>query len=154
MSDITPATSPAAAEGTALAISDHRGFRTTLQVGGHALVADEPVAVGGTNAGPSPYGLISAALASCTAMTLHLYAKQKQLAVTGIRVSVTHAKVHELDDEDCEKSDAAKIDQLERTLWIEGDIPDASRQRLLQMAERCPVHRTLQGNVRIVTRAG
>jgi putative redox protein len=145
---------PAAAEGTAVATSDNRGFRTTLQVGGHALVADEPVDVGGTDTGPSPYGLISAALASCTAMTLHLYAKQKHLPVIGIRVEVTHAKVHERDDEDCEHNDAAKIDQLERTLWIEGDLPDAARQRLLQIAERCPVHRTLQGNVRIVTRAG
>jgi putative redox protein len=154
MSETIPATSPANVEGMALAVSDNRGFRTTLQVGGHALVADEPLAVGGTDTGPSPYGLISAALASCTAMTLHLYAKQKQLPVTGIRVAVTHAKVHELDDEACEKSDAAKIDRLERTLWIEGDIPDAARQRLLQMAERCPVHRTLQGSVRIVTRAG
>ena len=154
MSETNAAPPTADAEGTAVATSDNQGFRTSLQVGGHALVADEPVAVGGTNAGPSPYGLISAALASCTAMTLHLYAKQKQLPVTGIRVSVTHAKVHERDEEDCEKSDAAKIDQLERTLWIEGDILDAARQRLLQMAERCPVHRTLQGSVRIVTRAG
>lgn len=154
MSETTPAMPPTTAEGMALAISDNQGFRTTLQVGGHELVADEPVAVGGTNTGPSPYGLISAALASCTAMTLHLYAKQKRLPVTGIRVAVTHAKVHEVDEEACEKSDAAKIDQLERTLWIDGDIPDAARQRLLQMAERCPVHRTLQGSVRIVTRAG
>ena len=154
MTETNAAMPPVNAEGTAVAISDNHGFRTTLQVGGHALVADEPVDVGGTDTGPSPYGLISAALASCTAMTLHLYAKQKQLPVTGIRVAVTHAKVHELDDEACEKSDAAKIDRLERTLWIEGDIPDAARQRLLQMAERCPVHRTLQGSVRIVTRAG
>ena len=104
MPETNAATPAADAEGTALAISDNRGFRTTLQVGGHALVADEPIAVGGTDAGPSPYGLISAALASCTAMTLHLYAKHKQLPVTGIRVSVTHAKVHERDEAQAQRS--------------------------------------------------
>lgn len=145
---------PANAEGVALAVSDNRGFRTELQVGGHALVADEPVAVGGTDAGPSPYGLVSAALASCTAMTLHMYARRKQLPVTGIRVQVAHAKVHELDCETCERDTGAKIDRLERTVWVEGELPEDSRQRLLEIAERCPVHRTLQGAVRIVTRAG
>ena len=73
-------------EGEALAVSDNAGFRTEVNIAGHALVVDEPVAVGGTDQGPSPYGLISAALASCTAMTLHMYAKHKQLPLTGIRV--------------------------------------------------------------------
>lgn len=143
------------AEGEAFAHSDNRGFRTPLNIAGHALVADEPVAVGGTDQGPSPYGLISAALASCTAMTLHSYAKLKQLPVRDIRVLVRHDKVHELD---CEKADAgeagAKIDRLERTVWIDGDIPEAVRERMMQIADRCPVHRTLDGSVRIVTRAG
>lgn len=141
------------AEGEALAHSDNRGFRTGLEVAGHALVADEPVAVGGTDAGPSPYGLVSAALASCTAMTLHMYARRKALPVTGIHVLVRHARVHEEDCEHCGQS-AARIDRLERTVWIEGEVDDAARTRLLQIAESCPVHRTLQGGVRIVTRAG
>lgn len=149
-----PQPAPVLGEGDALAQSDNRGFRTGLDVAGHALVADEPVAVGGTDAGPSPYGLVSAALASCTAMTLHGYAARKQLAVTGIRVLVRHAKVHEADCAQCEDSAAARIDRLERTIWIDGDVPEAARQRLLQIAERCPVHRTLEGSVRIVTRAG
>jgi uncharacterized OsmC-like protein len=141
-------------EGKAFAHSDNRGFRTPLNVAGHALVADEPVAVGGTDQGPSPYGFLSAALASCTAMTLHSYAKMKQLPVTDIRVLVQHNKVHETDCEHCEKDKAAKIDQLERTIWIDGDVDAAARERLLQIAERCPVHRTLHGAVRIVTRVG
>ena len=149
-----PQAAPALGEGAALAQSDNRGFRTTLDVAGHPLVADEPRAVGGTDAGPSPYGLVSAALASCTAMTLHAYAKRKQLPVTGIRVLVRHAKVHATDCEDCEDSAGARIDRLESTIWIEGDIPDAARQRLLQIAGHCPVHRTLAGSVQIVTRAG
>ena len=154
MAEPIVATPSAKTEGAALAVSDNQGFRTTLEVGGHALIADEPVAVGGTDAGPSPYGLISAALASCTAMTLHAYAKHKQLPVTNIRVLVTHAKVHEVDEENCEHDEGARIDCLRRTVWVDGELDPTARQRLLQIAERCPVHRTLQGNVRIVTEAG
>jgi len=140
-------------EGEALARSDNQGFRTTLDIAGHAMVADEPTAVGGTDAGPSPYGLLSGALASCTAMTLHAYAKLKGLPVTDIRVRVKHEKVHE---RDCEHPDdaSAKLDRLERTIWIEGDLDDAARARMLQIAERCPVHRTLGAQVKIVTQAG
>jgi putative redox protein len=141
-------------EGEAFAHSDNRGYRTSLNVAGHAMVTDEPVAVGGTDQGPSPYGLLSAALASCTAMTLHSYAKLKNLTVRDIRVLVRHDKVHELDCEHCMDDAGAKVDQLERTIWIEGDLPDATRERMMQIAESCPVHRTLQSRLRIVTRAG
>lgn len=146
----------ALAEGEALAVSDNAGFRTEVNIAGHALVVDEPVAVGGTDQGPSPYGLISAALASCTAMTLHMYAKHKQLPLTGIRVLVRHSKVHEKDCEECEEADdaGAKIDRLERVISVAGDIPEAARARLLQIADRCPVHRTLQPGVRVETRLG
>ena len=142
------------AEGAAFARSDNQGFRTPLNVAGHALVTDEPVAVGGTDAGPSPYGLISAALASCTAMTLHSYAKMKKLPVTDIRVLVQHNKVHEIDCEHCETDPGAKIDQLERTIWIDGDLTAQVRERLMQIADRCPVHRTFHSSVRIVSREG
>lgn len=141
-------------EGEAYATSDNTGFRTTLDIAGHPAVADEPVALGGTDQGPSPYGMLSAALAACTAMTLHSYARLKGLPVTGIRVLVRHEKVHEVDCERCETDAGAKIDRLERTVWIDGAVADTARERLLQIAERCPVHRTLQGAVRIVTRTG
>lgn len=141
-------------EGAAFAHSDNRGFRTPLNVAGHAMVIDEPVAVGGTDAGPSPYGLISAALASCTAMTLHSYAKMKKLPVTDIRVLVQHDKVHEVDCEHCDSDPGAKIDQLQRTIWIDGELTAQMRERLLQIADRCPVHRTFQSSVRIVTSEG
>lgn len=143
-----------AVEGTALAHTDNQGFRTTLDVAGHVLVADEPVAVGGTDEGPSPYGLLSASLAACTAMTLHSYAKMKRLAVRDIRVSVRHEKVHETDCENCEQDAGAKVDRLERTITIEGDLADDVRARMMQIADRCPVHRTLAAGVRIVTHAG
>lgn len=138
-------------EGEAFAHSDHRGFRTALNVAGHGLVVDEPVAVGGTDQGPSPYGLISAALASCTAMTLHSYATLKKLDVRDIRVLVRHGKVHEADCEHCEDDAGAKIDRLERRIWIDGELTDAARARMMQIADMCPVHRTLHGTVRIVT---
>ncbi|MBA8883425.1 OsmC family protein [Dokdonella fugitiva] len=141
-------------EGDAYAVSDNSGFRTPLDIAGHPAIADEPVARGGTDAGPSPYGMLSAALAACTAMTLHAYAKLKGLPVTAIRVLVRHEKVHEIDCERCETDAGAKVDRLERTLWIDGTLDDGARARLLQIAERCPVHRTLQGSVRIVTRVG
>lgn len=141
-------------EDAAFAHSGNRSFRTPLNVAGHALVTDEPVAVGGTDAGPSPYGLISAALASCTAMTLHAYAKMKGLPVTDIRVLVQHNKVHEVDCEHCETDPGAKIDQLQRTIWIDGELTAQVRERLLQIADRCPVHRTFQSSVRIVTSQG
>jgi putative redox protein len=141
-------------EGEAFAHSDNRGFRTSLNVAGHALVTDEPRTAGGTDLGPSPYGLISAALASCTAMTLHSYARLKGLAIRDIRVLVRHGRVHEVDCEHCMEDAAAKIDQLERTIWIDGDIADGVRTRMLQIADSCPVHRTLRSGMRIVTRAG
>jgi putative redox protein len=142
------------AEGTAIARSDNTGFRTTRDVAGHALVADEPVAVGGTDQGPSPYGLLSASLAACTAMTLHAYAKMKHLAIRDIHVDVRHEKVHEPDCENCERDASAKVDRLERTIRIDGDLSDEVRIRMMQIADRCPVHRTLAAGVKIVTRAG
>ena len=138
-------------EGEAFAHSDNAGFRTPLNVAGHGLVADEPVAVGGTDQGPSPYGLLSAALASCTAMTLHAYAQRKALPVRDIRVLVRHDKVHEADCESCEKDAGAKIDRLERRIWIDGELDEPVRARMMQIADMCPVHRTLQASVRIVT---
>jgi len=147
-----PPPDAALSEGEALAQSDNRGFRTRLNVAGHPLVADEPAAVGGTDQGPSPYGLISAALASCTAMTLHSYASRKGLAVSDIRVFVRHDKVHEADCVRCAESD--RIDRLDCTVHIDGDIDEAMRERMMQIAARCPVHRTLDGSVRIVMHAG
>ncbi|MEP7042157.1 MAG: OsmC family protein [Dokdonella sp.] len=141
-------------EGEVIAHSDNLGFRTSLNIAGHAFVADEPLAVGGTDQGPSPYGLISAALAACTAMTLHSYAKRKGLPLRDIRVVVRHRKVHEIDCEHCVEDALAKVDQLDRAIWIDGDLTDVVRERLMQIADSCPVHRSLRGGMRIVTTVG
>lgn len=138
-------------EGEALAVSDHQGFRTELNAAGHRSVADEPIELGGTDQGPSPYGLLSAALASCTAMTLHLYAKAKKWPLREIRVFVRHSKVHEKDCEECETNPKAMVDRLERQIRIDGDLTDEIRAKLLQIADKCPLHRTLQASVRVET---
>lgn len=126
------------------------GFRTELVAGGHALIADEPASVGGTGAGPSPYDLLSAALAACTSMTLKMYASHKKLDLESATVRVRHGKIHAADCEDCESGEG-RIDQFERELLLVGDLSEQQRQRLLEIADRCPVHRTLHTEVKVRT---
>ena len=126
------------------------GFRTEVIAGGHALVADEPASVGGTGEGPSPYDLLSAALAACTSMTLKMYASHKKLDLDSATVRVRHGKIHAKDCEDCESAEG-RIDQFERELSLAGSLTDEQRKRLLEIADRCPVHRTLHGEVKVRT---
>ncbi len=126
------------------------GFRTEVIAGGHALVADEPATVGGTGEGPSPYDLLSAALAACTSMTLKMYASHKKLDLESATVRVRHGKIHAQDCEDCESAEG-RIDQFERELSLAGTLTDEQRERMLEIADRCPVHRTLHGEVKVRT---
>lgn len=121
-----------------------------IQAGRHRLVADEPPAVGGGDAGPDPYAYLLSALGACTTMTLRLYARRKEWPLERAQVRLSHAKVHEEDCENCE-ADSSKIDHIERRLTLEGPLSNEQRQRLLEIAERCPVHRTLHNEVRIET---
>ncbi len=129
------------------------GFRTEIVAGGHALVADEPTSVGGTNEGPSPYDLLAAALASCTTMTLKMYASHKGLDLESATVRVQHGKIHARDCEDCE-TETGKVDEFLRELSFEGNLTDDQVGRLVEIADKCPVHRTLHGEVKIRTRLG
>ena len=140
----------AAEEGAVLARTGAEGFKTELNAAGHALTADEPQSAGGDNAGPSPYDLLAAALASCTSMTLQMYARHKGLDLADVTVRVEHSKIHARDCEDCETKDG-KIDRFERRITLEGNLDEGSRQRLLEIADRCPVHRTLMSETRIVS---
>ncbi len=126
------------------------GFRTGVAAGSHQLVADEPADVGGTDLGPTPYDLLSAALATCTSMTLRMYAHHKNLALRSVTVDVAHDKVHAEDCADCETK-AGKIDEFRREISFDGDLNDAQKRRLLEIADRCPVHRTLEAEIRIRT---
>lgn len=126
-------------------------FRTEIFANGYPLVADEPVAYGGGNEGPSPYDYLLTALGACTGMTLRMYANQKGWPLEEAVVRLSHKKVHALDCRDCPEG-GAKIDQIERELELVGALDGGQRQRLLEIAERCPVHRTIIGEVRIETR--
>ncbi|MGB5082639.1 MAG: OsmC family protein, partial [Burkholderiales bacterium] len=127
-------------------------FANVVSVGGrHTLLADEPKDYGGTDTGPSPYDLLLAGLGACTSMTLRMYAAQKQWPLGSVSVKLTHAKVHAEDCADCETR-TGKIDRIEREITIEGDLDRAQREKLLEIADKCPVHRTLHSEVRIHTR--
>jgi len=123
-------------------------FRVSVNADGHRMNSDEPEQYGGTDAGPSPYDLLSAALASCTVMTLNMYGRRKRLPLQSVRVDVQHGKVHAKDCLDCEGS-SGQIDRFVRTIHLEGELDEQQRQRMLEIASRCPVHRTLHGEIRI-----
>lgn len=129
------------------------GFRTEVRLGRHDIIADEPRSVGGTDLGPTPYDLLSAALATCTSMTLRMYANHKGLNLESATVRVEHDKIHAEDCEDCE-SGSGKIDEFRRTISLEGDLTDEVRNRMLEIADRCPVHRTLHGEIKVRSKLG
>ena len=126
-----------------------RAFATTVTGAGHTFVADEPVDFGGDDLGPTPYELLLAALGSCTAMTLAIYARRKGWPLDGVTIRLTHDRVHEADSERSEQP-GARIDRITRQIALAGPLDEAQRARLLEIAAKCPVHRTLAGGVRIV----
>lgn len=128
-------------------------FTNAVKTATHTIYADEPPSVGGGDRGLSPYELLSSALGACTSMTLRMYADLKKLPLERVRVEVTHNKVHAADCADCETRDG-KIDRFERVVTLSGALDDAQRAKLLEIADKCPVHRTLHAEVQVVTRLG
>jgi len=128
-------------------------FQQTIEIGPHRLTADEPLAAGGLDSGPSPYDLVLAGLGACTAMTLRLYAEHKTLPLERVSVALTHSKIHAQDCADCETREG-KIDRIERVVTLTGALSDAQRARLMEIADRCPVHRTLTSEIDIRTAEG
>lgn len=118
------------------------GFYTEISVNGHTMVADEPTSVGGTGKGPDPYDYLIGALGSCTAMTLRLYADRKGWPLDSVTVRLKHGKIYAEDCGNCE-TETGKIDRIEREIEVEGDLSVAQRDKLLEIADKCPVHRTL-----------
>lgn len=126
-------------------------FIQTVTNGKHTLRADEPAKVGGDDTGPTPYDLLTAALGACTSMTLRMYADRKKWPVDRVLVRLDHNKVHAEDCAECETKEG-KVDRIVREIEIEGDLDGEQRQRLLEIADKCPVHQTLERRNEIVTR--
>jgi putative redox protein len=145
---------PAPVEGKVVVRETREGKLTQLVAAGrHVLRADEPVAAGGLDSGPSPYDLLLAALGACTAMTVRLYADLKKLPLERVEVELAHDRIHAADCADCETREG-RVDRIERVIRLEGPLDDAQRAKLLEIANRCPVHRTLHSAVTIPTRLG
>lgn len=131
--------------------SDPDGLLQRISVGGKFhLIGDEPVDVGGSDLGPSPYQFLSAALGACTSMTIRMYARRKSIPLTGIEVDISHARSYADDSEEA-TSAKSRIDVFKRSIALDGDITNAQRQRLLEIADLCPVHKTLSSRARIET---
>jgi putative redox protein len=132
-------------------VSSDGFLRQRVRAGRHEFYADEPPGIGGADWGPDPYALLLAALGTCTAMTLQLYAKKKGWPLERIEVSLRHGRVHARDCERCEDP-ASKAELIERDMHLTGDLSEDQRQRLLSIAQRCPVHRTLMSKITITDR--
>ena len=126
------------------------GYETEVNAGKHKLIADEPESLGGTDRGPGPYEYLLIALGSCTAMTIRMYADRKKWPLQDVVVHLSHDKIHAEDCADCETR-VGKIDQIKRRIELQGALDGEQRQRLLEIAEKCPVHRTLHSEIKVDT---
>ena len=126
------------------------GFTTQIKAGKHYLIADEPESVGGNNFGPNPYEFLSTGLAACTSMTIQMYARRKKWVIKNVETHVSYAKKHMEDCENCERN-SSKIDSFHREISFNGDLDEKQLKRLLEIADKCPVHRTLSTNAVITT---
>lgn len=145
-----PAPPPGAPEGVLrVTEADPNGFLQDIQSGpDHHVLADEPLAYGGTNRGLTPYGFVSAGLGACTSMTIRMYARRKGWPLEAVSVDVCHDKVHA---QDASPIGPAKIDRFQRKIRLSGPLSDEQRARLLEIADKCPVHRTLEHGAKVTT---
>lgn len=127
-----------------------QGFTTEIMAGQHSLTADEPESVGGLDLGPSPYDLLAASLGACTGMTLRMYANHKKWPLKEILVHVKHQKIYDEDCQSCEDP-AKKIDHMQRVVEVKGELTNQQRERLREIADKCPVHKTLHASVQVTT---
>lgn len=144
-------TSAASLPGMVAVSIGRQGYLAEIEAGGHYLLADEPEAAGGTNLGPTPYELLTASLGACTCITLRMYADRKQWPLSGVTVRLRHEKIHASDCEGCPET-PRRIDRIVREIELKGALDVEQRQRLREIADRCPVHKTLQERLLIETR--
>ncbi|MGB4859391.1 MAG: alpha/beta fold hydrolase [Dokdonella sp.] len=126
-------------------------FANQVRAGRHRLLADEPESIGGTDTGPTPYDFLLAALGTCTSMTLRMYAQRKKLSLEKVSIRLSHGRIHAQDCTDCESSEG-KIDEIHRVIHLQGDLSDEERSKLLEIADKCPVHRTLENEIKVRSR--
>jgi uncharacterized OsmC-like protein/fermentation-respiration switch protein FrsA (DUF1100 family) len=127
-------------------------FQQTVTIGPHRLLADEPAAAGGEDTGPGPYDFVLAGLGACTSMTMRLYADRKSLPLERVTVTLKHSKIYAEDCAECDTK-AGMLDQIERVIAMEGTLDPEQRKKLMEIADKCPVHRTLTSEIHIVTHA-
>jgi uncharacterized OsmC-like protein/pimeloyl-ACP methyl ester carboxylesterase len=127
-------------------------FQQTVSIGPHHLLADEPATSGGEDSGPGPYDFLLAGLGACTSMTMRMYADRKSLPLARVTVTLKHSKIHAQDCAECETKEGM-LDQIDRTIAIEGALDAEQRSKLMEIADKCPVHRTLTSEIHIVTHA-
>jgi uncharacterized OsmC-like protein/pimeloyl-ACP methyl ester carboxylesterase len=145
--------SPAAGDPRSVVVQETRNgkFQQAVTVGPHRMLADEPLAAGGEDSGPGPYDFLLAGLGACTSMTMRLYADRKSLPLDRTTVTLRHSKIYAQDCSECETKQGM-LDQIERVIAMEGSLNAEQRQKLMEIADKCPVHRTLTSEIRILTR--
>lgn len=125
-----------------------RDFRQTIDVGQHHLIADEPASAGGSDAGPDPYDYLLSSLGACTSMTIGLYARRKQMPLENITVSLSHSHIYAKDCEECETTEGM-LDRIEVEVELTGPLSQEQYAKLMEIAGKCPVHRTLTSEINI-----
>jgi uncharacterized OsmC-like protein/alpha-beta hydrolase superfamily lysophospholipase len=148
--DMEAASEGAATEPGTVVVTETRAgkFQQMITAGRHSLIADEPADVGGLDSGPAPYDLLLASLGACTAMTLRLYAERKELPLDRVSVKLAHSRIHAEDCATCETKEGM-LDRIDKEITVEGALDDDARARLLEIAEKCPVNRTLKSEIEI-----
>ncbi|MGB5758965.1 MAG: OsmC family protein [Acidimicrobiales bacterium] len=122
-------------------------YRVNITNGVHTWRADEPTDLGGDNTGPNPYDLLLGSLAACTTITLSMYAKRKGIEMTSLSVEYSHEMIHADDCAQCDDSHSGMIDRVTSRIFIDGDFGEATRRRLIEIAQKCPVHKTLENGI-------
>ena len=147
-SEASSGTAPKVEAGAVLITERDKKFLRGIFTEKHQFVGDEPKSVGGSDLGPNPYEYLLAALGTCTSMTIRMYANRKKIALDDVSITLTHDRVHAEDCESCE-TETGQVDIIRREISFKGELSDAERQRLFEIADRCPVHRTLENEIRI-----
>ena len=143
-------TAPQVDAGEVKVYEQNKNFTRLIYTENHQLIADEPTSVGGLNLGPNPYEYLLASLGACTSMTVRMYANKKKLNLDNIEINLKHHKIHAEDCNDCE-SETGLVDTIEKVIKLDGVLTNDERQRLLEIADKCPVHKTLNNEIKITT---